>query len=618
MANKQISLFKAVASKAGQSGSLYRDTIPCRDDLMGFLDSNGWFGMDYTVCGKDFFIAADIIPRLELWLRTYKRSRPEKITLVLEAYEAIYPRTCRRYRQFVEKNGCHNEGVTLRLLDFLLASIDREIDLYDEAGIHELMDLANQELRLVGMRLFVKFLNQPMEGIPVSEWNYKFRSRQLVKNENRAYTLEQFSLMAYIVFNRESWEENALIDKAAGKRKYADLWLFTALHFVCALRKTDIARLPVPLLPYSPEEVRQQIQDGSYPPAAAKSVVEEIVLRVQMKPLQPHKTKRHRAVPDLKLFIPESILEPLGIILSLSLSFRLSEDPFVNINAEPLDVRRFFGDAFAEITENRRFHSRRATKAYLQGLEMAASDEPGKPKGYMLAALARSHKGGVGRLPEMTDIYLRDANFSGYSPEFILREMFERGVFGFIPALLLEMYKGKDYLKLDVASQTKLIREIGLDACQLEGVTTAVMESFHKASEIVRSLVLEQYGNQGQLEKTLQRIAAGAAPAKQSECLCLRSAAGFACAAADRTGCMGCGYEIYTKSAVHLLMKEYVRLNQLRTVDSESDSGRIYSILEKGIIPALTEILSSIQLLYPGTEMEPILEIVERGVRTCS
>ena len=68
-------------------------------------------------------------------------------------------------------------------------------------------------------------------------------------------------------------------------------------------------------------------------------------------------------------------------------------------------------------------------------------DEPGRPKGYMLAALARSHKGGIGSLPEITDIYLKDASFSGYRPEFILREMFERGIFGFIPAIMLERYR---------------------------------------------------------------------------------------------------------------------------------------------------------------------------------
>jgi hypothetical protein len=54
---------------------------------------------------------------------------------------------------------------------------------------------------------------------------------------------------------------------------------------------------------------------------------------------------------------------------------------------------------------------------------MMADTSGSQPKGYMLAALARSHKSGFGTLPETTDIYLKDAKFSGYRPEFIAREM---------------------------------------------------------------------------------------------------------------------------------------------------------------------------------------------------
>jgi hypothetical protein len=44
---------------------------------------------------------------------------------------------------------------------------------------------------------------------------------------------------------------------------------------------------------------------------------------------------------------------------------------------------------------------------------VSADDSPVKPKGYMLAALARSHKGSVGNLAKTTEIYLKDAQFSG-------------------------------------------------------------------------------------------------------------------------------------------------------------------------------------------------------------
>ena len=99
---------------------------------------------------------------------------------------------------------------------------------------------------------------------------------------------------------------------------------------------------------------------------------------------------------------------------------------------------------------------------------MTGADEPGKPKGYMLAALARSHKSDIGKFAETTEIYLKDARFCGYSPEFIIRQMFERGIFSFIPAALLEIYTGEAYVKLPIISQTRLIGELGLSANQVD------------------------------------------------------------------------------------------------------------------------------------------------------
>lgn len=613
--NGRVLLFAAVENKARQMESSYRDSIPCRDDLLEFLDSNDWFGAGCVPCGRDYLVSWEMLGYMDLWLRAYGKSRPEKIDLMLDAFAPVYPRTCVRYRRFIQDNEYQNDEQALRLLDFLLASIDREIDRYDEDGIRSLMDAANQELKIKGMKIFERFLNEPVDGVVISGWNYEFQSRQIVKKENGAYPLETFSLMAYTVFSEESWSENNLIDKAVEKKKYAELWLFAALHFVCALRRTDILRLPVPTLPYEPEEVRHRIKCGVYMPEEARRVTEEILIRVKYKPGKPHKTREYQKIPDLKLFIPESVMEPLGVILSLSVSFHQPGDPFVHTDAMPEDLRRFFGDEFADAAGRRKFHSRRANKSYLQGIEMSVADEPGKPKGYMLAALARSHKGGIGKLPEMTDIYLKDANFSGYSPGFVLKEMFERGVFGFIPAMLLEVYKGSDYLELDIHGQTQLIQSIGLDACQLENISDTVMKSYHRASEIVHSLVLGQCGDKSSLGSVLQRIAAGAAPAKQEECLCLMSAAGYPCPYADRTGCMGCGYEIYTKSAVYLLIKEYVRLTRKKRESGGEDDIRLKAILEKGILPALSQILSSIQMMWPDAQMEPIYQIIERGLK---
>ena len=616
MENEHIPLFEAVLREAGAVNSKFRNNQYGRDALWIFLDVNEWFGIEHGGIGQDMWIASvePMKPALRLWLRAYKRSVAEKIELLLESYAPSLPRTCRMFRQYMSENDCAAKTSVLNLLDFLLYSLKREIDEYDAEELRNLVTQASRELTVATVRRLTDFLRISSNEV----WVYQFQGRRIVAPENSAYTREQFSVMAYAIFNQESWEEHQLIQKAAEKRKYADLWLYAALHFVCAMRKSDIYRLPVPSLPYPPQELRERISKGLFSRAEAKSVSEEILFRMDMNPMKPVKTMRY-ASPNLKLFIPESLLAPMGVILALSLSYRQPDDPFLRkrmIFAQ--DLREFFGDEFAEAAENKGFLSRRANKAYLQGIEASATEpEPGgaSVKGYMLAAMARSHKGGVGRLPEMTDIYLKDANFAGYSPEFILREMFERGVFGFIPALLLRHYAGKGYMELNVTGQTKLIKAIGLDALQIESVTASVTKSFGKAAEIVKETLRAQCGSRGELGAILQNIAAGATPSRQSEMLCLLGAAGCACCDPKRSGCLGCGYEIYTKSALYLLMKEYARLNREKNAADNLHRERLENILERGVLPAVMEILTSVPVLYPDAEMEPLYEIMERGIQ---
>lgn len=613
MTGRSINFLDAVMQEAKRVNSRFRKSWPAIDDLWEFMDANKWFGLEYTGKGREICVASldPITDRLQLWLKAYGRSREEKVDLMLEAYEPVLPGTCWMFRKYIADNDCKGKDSTWKALDFLLYTLDGEIAFYDEQRIRSLILRANKVLPLTGMHLLVDFLNMSSR----KEWSYEFQGRQLVKTDNSAYSLEQFSIMAYTIFNEESWKEHELIKKASENRKYADLWLFTAIHFAGANRKTDICRLPIPSLPYPPNEIRKKIIDGTLSGKEARAISEELLFRLEMKPIKPSKTKQYSSIPNLKLSIAESVMEPMGIILALSLSWRQPGDPFVSVKTNLQDTRYFFGDEFVKALSGKRFSARRANKSYLQGIEVVADNDSGaKPKGYILAALARCHKGGIGRLPEMTDIYLRDAKFSGYKPEFILREMFERGIFGFIPALLLEHYLGKSFLRLDVSGQTKLIKELGLDAFQLEGITACVERSMKEARSIVRSLLHEQGEKTELLQRTLQNIASGAAPSKQPEFLCLRSAAGFSCEMKGRTGCLGCRYEIYTKSAAHLLMKEYVRLNHAMEDSNAFSRKRLKNILEMGILPAIAEIMTSIPMLYPDSEMNPIYAIVERGM----
>lgn len=601
-------LFDEVLKDAGRLKSRYRDICRCRDDLLGFLDRNGWFGQAPEGSGREMAVGDYESMRgpICLWLSAYQKTPREKLSVLLDAYSGQLPETCGLYRKFAAQEGIEDEPGGWKILDFILSACSRELSGYSAEELDSLMEKTSDRLPVRSTKLFAKFV---AEVSGESSCRYDIHSRRQKEIQKEAYTVREFSVMAYCIFNEESWEDSGLVRKALGSVHYADLWLFAAFHFLGALRQTDITRLPVPSLPYPADAVKEMIRSGQYRDEDARGVSEELLLRLKYLPMYPSKTERYQGVPELKLFIPESLKTAMGRIITIKLLHYKEGEPLVRPVQDIVSIRRFFGGAFIEALGERRFQTRRANKSYLQGIELVAGDEPGKPKGYMLAALARSHKGGIGTLPEITDIYLKDAAFSGYRPEFILREMFERGIFGFIPALLLERYAGNGYRSLDVSRQTELIRCIGLDAGQLEEVTLLVERSLVESREIVASLPEDRLG------AALQMIASGAAASRQTETLCLLVAVGLPCHDPLRGGCIGCGYEVYTKAAFHLLMKEYTAITELKNMSSGPERGRLKNILVKGVIPAVGQMLESIPALYPGAEMEAMTMMMERRLR---
>ena len=456
-------LFDEVLRDAERTGSKYRDICRCRDDLLGFLDRNAWFGQVPAGTGLEI-----MVPDYEgmrgavcLWLEAYQKPPREKMELLLKQYQYRLPQTCALYRTFAETEDIADRPGGWKILDFILSSCDRELCLYSQDELDRIMEETRERLPTGNARLLAKFIT---EEIRKGQYRYEIHSRRQNELKKDAYSLRDFSVMAYCVFNPDSWKENRLVEKAVSSRKNANLWLFTALHFFGAIRQSDLVRFPVPSLPCSKERLKTMVEDGTYRDEDARGVSEELVLRLKYLPMHPSKTARYQGIPELKFYLPESLKTALGWILSVRLIHHREGEALVEPVQDLISGKRFFGEAFAEALGNRCFQTRRANKAYMQGIELVTEDEPGKPKGYMLAALARSHKGGISSIPEMTDIYLKDAAFSGYRPEFILREMFERGIFGFIPAMMLERYAGDGYRTLDVSRQTDLIRSIGLDA----------------------------------------------------------------------------------------------------------------------------------------------------------
>ena len=616
-----INLFDFIEVMANGQNSLYRGNRFDRTRFIEYMDVNGWFGVTPVMKDKAPMIpcqaAENIRTSLTLWLSAYMQPDKRKLQILLTYFENSFPKTCGIYRKYTADNNLNDEPAAWQLLDCIFSNIKKEICDCSEQEIETLVNIFDSECSLNAAKLFAGFLKYTK----LTKWDYNFYSRGKFENNN-AFPLKDFAVMAYYVFNEEIWEKRNLIAKAVRSRQFADIWFLTALHFICALRKTDMLRIPAPTLPYEAGRILVEIENRTFPENEALALADELKIRMNLKQMKPGKTSAYANITDLKLFIPESLRKPMGIIAAVAAAHHPEispGEPFVFASDNNMPVfRKFFGDEFVNAAGGgRHFSVRRCNKSYLQGIDSVyrSEDAPGKPKGYILAALARNHKGGIGKLPDIADIYLKDANFTGYSPEFIAREMFERGVLSFIPAVLLEIYANNEFKQLSIQNQTLLIREVGLTPHNIENLLGVAESALQKARKTVNTIIREQEMRREYVGAVLQNIVSGSASSRMSECLCLMTAVGRSCPFPERAGCIGCGYEIYTKSAVHLLMREFIRLKKQRGSADTGEAWRYSAIMEQAIIPAVAEIVTCVKMFAPNTDADALLDIVERGIK---
>lgn len=615
----KMDLYRMANEIAARENSRYRDICRDRTKLFEFMASNEWFDLldimpddaDAVISKRKQVVFDDrACSRLEsvltVWMRAYLQGNEYKLKVLEDVGMERLPGFTAAYCKYVRQTGMAGEKTAWILLDFLLAELDAELEVTSDERIEQIVEEMDYAVPLTCARYFSRFMESEYSGCN-GRWVYKFGSRTK-KADNEAYSVNDFCAMAFCVFNEQHWQQNELIRKACGSQKMANLWAFIAMHFVCGLRAGDIERLPRFELPCNGDETRKKFMEGTF--GSAAPLVKEMEIRLRLKAYKPRKTAIYSDITDVKLFIPTSLTEPMGIILGIAASYHTEDRPglgFIKRVCGVSEIESFFGSRFLDFTNGKTFSSRRANKAYLQAL--SSTDGADSPKGYMLAALARNHKGSIASLPKTTEIYLRDAKFSGYSPEFIAKEMFERGVLGFVPYLLLKMLKGEAYSELPIHEQTLLIKELGLSPLVIERIVESHRKSMAAAHQIVKDLFTDNVG----AEKALQKIASGTAVGKQEGFLCVLTAADMTCKCPERENCIGCRYEIYTQSVVHLLTREYSRMNGMK--NNSPDGWKYKALLLERIMPKLTEIVESVVRLYPEGGTDFIDEILNGGLK---
>lgn len=597
-------------------------TIKHREKVSGFLLDNEWFGVsinldDYTISEKD----AEV---LKNHIKDYLTT-PPGIKSMEGIFSKKFPSTSELFVQFAEEEKL-SETNRFYLLDFLAYYLTKDLFLYSDAEVETLVEVATEVLTKSQGNILIQFIKLLLnKGVTRYRVSFEMTKRYTIESANGAYELDEYLELMYYLFNENYIIKNDMLCKAANSKNYADTWLYLGLHFICALRSTDLERLGHPKLTREPLEVLEAVVDGTWSSSEARRTLLSITTRLTYLNLTPNKTKNASNVAQLKFHVPESCQVLIGTLLAIcEAHFQLqipynAENPLIRQIKTYEKITSYMGEEIGNLFLERNFSSRSANKSYLQSVAMLADDVLEEKselniKGYFLAALARSHKGDFNEFAQTTTTYLKDAQLGQLKPEMVAKELFERGVLSMIPSMLLTIVTRGKYKKLSPSQQTQMIKSLDLTPIEIEKTLELSIRADSRSQQALKTLV-ENNVDPEQLLTICHRIGNGEAFSKQGESMCLLSALGKLCPYDDRQHCVGCQYELQTKSTLLLLIGEFNRLNkQYQKLKNELERGKVRAILEKQIKPCLTEMLQALSEQYGEAVLSDYEDIIKELV----
>lgn len=536
-----------------------------------------------------------------------------------------FPSTSELFVQFAEEEKL-SETNRFYLLDFLAYYLTKDLFLYSDAEVETLVEVATEVLTKSQGNILIQFIKWLLnKGVTRYRVSFEMTKRYTIESANGAYELDEYLELMYYLFNENYIIKNDMLCKAANSKNYADTWLYLGLHFICALRSTDLERLGHPKLTREPLEVLEAVVDGTWSSSEARRTLLSITTRLTYLNLTPNKTKNASNVAQLKFHVPESCQVLIGTLLAIcEAHFQLqipynAENPLIRQIKTYEKITSYMGEEIGNLFLERNFSSRSANKSYLQSVAMLADDVLEEKselniKGYFLAALARSHKGDFNEFAQTTTTYLKDAQLGQLKPEMVAKELFERGVLSMIPSMLLTIVTRGKYKKLSPSQQTQMIKSLDLTPIEIEKTLELSIRADSRSQQALKTLV-ENNVDPEQLLTICHRIGNGEAFSKQGESMCLLSALGKLCPYDDRQHCVGCQYELQTKSTLLLLIGEFNRLNkQYQKLKNELERGKVRAILEKQIKPCLTEMLQALSEQYGEAVLSDYEDIIKELV----
>lgn len=574
------------------------------NEIISFLVDNNWFGNKPVFSNQAVMLDDNQIKAFTTPLKSFLTDAKQS-TVLLDKLDMNWPlTTIQLTRFFIEED--LPEDIRFYLADFLLYRLTKDIFLYTDDEVKLLLKQASMDM-IKTHGEYLTFFMAWLRTITKTNYysDYTMDKRYTMDIQNEAYDFSEYLELLYFLFNEDYINDNEMYKKAAGSKNYTDTWLYLSIHFICSLRYTDLTRVYHPNLPYPAIDVIHKVHDDSFTDNDARIVLLSITTRMSLLPFTPNKTDEANGIGSVKFVVPSSCEVHFGKLFALAEAHRLldgtGDTPIIRKISTYEEITRYMGDEIGDLFLESDFRSRSATKSYLQSIYMLSDDildednDGPSVKGYILAALARSHKGSYGEFASTTFEYLKDTKLSGLTPEFVAFELLERGVLSFVSSTLLKMITREKYLKLTVQNQTKLVKSLDLSPLEIESIITVVDKGKSQAEMVIKEVI----NSETDILTALHRIGSGQAFSKEHDCLCLLTSIEKLCPYTERRQCVGCKYEISTKSTFYLMISEYNRLSNLYSnASNELEKGKYKKLITQVIIPKIDEMLYCIKENY--------------------
>ncbi len=589
-----------------------------RQNLIEFCDKHQWWNASHIECndhpldGKRLGIAilCDDLPLLtaplSLWMQCYRQPYSSQFTAIMSHYSGTYPKMIADLLRF-EKAEHKADSALVDMVQLLFQVLSSELQKKDDPRIEsELFPLFATKASTIAFTTLADFL---LFG--------NYTSRRFLPSKGgsdidiSAYPFSAFSVMLRHIVDKDVILNDDLVGKALSFKPYADLWVYVALHFFASWRSTDYIRLHAPNLPYSAGEMLRRIRDNNLSANEAIEIAKFFIRQNELVMNTPNKTKGTSGVPQLYFHCPASFLEPFGRILSIATAhYDLTPQPksFIVPTTDIFLIQSFFGNDFVEACDHKNFSGRRANKALLQSVEFAGLDAQLAPMiAYNLDTIMRSHKLSYGRPSESTAVYLKDAKFTGLTPEFIAYQMWDRGVCSFVIDTMMKECYGVQYSRLTVGQQTAVIKSLGLTPANAASLLSCIHHVEDQACETVMSVCQ----NTSTMKDALQAIALGHGLGKDPTTYCLLKAIGKQCAYRERASCLGCRMCISTMGLFSQLAMNHQSLLLSASKASGLEKKRLEYLCRSTTYPAIAEILSHLRSEEVDCEIQIYRKITE-------